>query len=377
MRARSVVCKVPAPKTREYTAGVPESRLGRTTLTDRLRPHPSVHLLAAALFAALLVSTGQPAGAATSVSVQRSRAASVMRQLDLLRTQRDQAAMRERAAEASLQSARAGLAEVRAEISADQHSLADARAALAQVLVSSYKDSQIDMVAYVLAAGSFSDLVSRVDLLDHVSAANRQLIGQIATDQRRLAAAERAREARAQQAAAAATAASAERRRLDAAVAQTQHVLAGVDATIHSLLRQEAARRSQLAGSHPGTGGSTGGGSGSPGGGSDGNQNSNVFYGDCTWYGPGFAGHRTADGEIFDPNALTAASPWLPFNTELRVTNLATGLSVEVRVNDRGPFGRGVLDLTAHAARIVHLSGWQRVRIEVLPPASRIAHVML
>ena len=61
---------------------------------------------------------------------------------------------------------------------------------------------------------------------------------------------------------------------------------------------------------------------------------------------PGSPGSRTADGEIFDPNALTSASPWLPFNTELRVTNLATGLSVQVRVNDRGPFGRGVLDLS-------------------------------
>jgi rare lipoprotein A len=346
--------------------------LGGRQLTDRLRTHPSVYLLAAALIAALLSSSGQPAAAATSLSAERAQAAGVMRQLDLLRTERDQAALRERAAEASLQTARSELAETRAEISADQHSLSDARAALARVLVSSYKDNQIDTVSYVLAAGSFSDLVSRVDLLDHVSAANRELIGQIASDERRLAAAERVRESRAKQAAAAAAAATAERSRLDAAVARSDHVLAGVDATIHSLLRQETARRSHLAGAHPGTGGSSGG-SGSSGGGG----NSNVFYGDCTWYGPGFAGHRTADGEIFDPNALTAASPWLPFNTELRVTNLATGLSVEVRVNDRGPFGRGVLDLSAHAARIVHLSGWQRVRIEVLPPASRIAHVML
>jgi len=121
-----------------------------------------------------------------------------------------------------------------------------------------------------------------------------------------------------------------------------------------------------------GCSGSGGGNSGSGGSGSG-----NVFYGDCTWYGPGFAGHRTASGEIFDPNALTAASPWLPFNTELRVTNLATGLSVQVRVNDRGPFGRGVLDLSAHAARIVGLSGWQRVRIAVLPQASRPAQLML
>jgi len=133
-------------------------------------------------------------------------------------------------------------------------------------------------------------------------------------------------------------------------------------------LAGERKRRTQLAATHgdgsnpsssTGSGGSGGSGGGSP-------PTSNVFYGESTWYGPGFAGHRTADGEIFNPNALTCASPWLPFNTQLRVTNLATGLSVQVRVNDRGPFGRGVLDLSAHAAQIVHLSGWQRVRIQIL-----------
>ena len=64
---------------------------------------------------------------------------------------------------------------------------------------------------------------------------------------------------------------------------------------------------------------------------------------------------------------LTCANPWLPFGTLLRVTNLATGLSVQVRVNDRGPFGGGVIDLSLHAAQIVPLSGWQRVRIEICP----------
>ena len=119
-------------------------------------------------------------------------------------------------------------------------------------------------------------------------------------------------------------------------------------------LAAEQARRARLAGNTgapppPESGGGQGG-----------------FSGEASWYGPGFAGDRTADGEIFNPNALTCASPWLPFNTQLRVTNLATGLSVQVRVNDRGPFGRGVLDLSAHAAQIVHLSGWQRVRIQLL-----------
>jgi len=120
-------------------------------------------------------------------------------------------------------------------------------------------------------------------------------------------------------------------------------------------LAAEQARRDRLAQSDGGT--TTGGGT---------TPTGRVFYGDCTWYGPGFAGDPTASGEIFDPNKLTAASPWLPFNTILRVTSTVTGKSVTVRVNDRGPFGHGVLDLSEHAARIIGLSGWQRVRIEIV-----------
>ena len=72
---------------------------------------------------------------------------------------------------------------------------------------------------------------------------------------------------------------------------------------------------------------------------------------------PALPGTAPPTARSSTPTRCTCASPWLPFNTQLRVTNLATGLSVQVRVNDRGPFGRGVLDLSAHAAQIVQLSG--------------------
>jgi rare lipoprotein A len=234
---------------------------------------------------------------------------------------------------------------------------------LAQELVATYKNGGGDPVAYVLAAGSFSDLLSRVDVLRRADSAGSDLITQISAAQHTIQAQEQAQQAAVQQAATAAQDAATARTQLDTAITRARAVLAHVNASIQTLLAGERKRRAQLADTH-GDGSSTssagsGGSGGSP-------PPSNVFYGDSTWYGPGFAGHRTADGEIFDPNALTCASPWLPFNTQLRVTNLATGLSVQVRVNDRGPFGRGVLDLSAHAAQIVHLSGWQRVRIQIL-----------
>jgi rare lipoprotein A len=80
-------------------------------------------------------------------------------------------------------------------------------------------------------------------------------------------------------------------------------------------------------------------------------------------------GERTANGEQYDPNELTAAHPSLPFGTRLRVTNVSTGRSVTVRVNDRGPFVRGrVVDVSYSAARalgMVH-AGVANVKLDVV-----------
>ena len=72
----------------------------------------------------------------------------------------------------------------------------------------------------------------------------------------------------------------------------------------------------------------------------------------ASWYGQEFAGRITANGEIFDPQLLTAAHRTLPFGTILEVTNPANGQQVQVRINDRGPFvGNRILDLSYGAAR--------------------------
>jgi rare lipoprotein A len=85
----------------------------------------------------------------------------------------------------------------------------------------------------------------------------------------------------------------------------------------------------------------------------------------ATWYGNEHAGNRTASGEIFNPNGLTAAHRTLPFGTCLRVSNPKTGRSVAVRVNDRGPFTKGVsLDLSHGAARAIGMSGTQSVSVK-------------
>lgn len=91
--------------------------------------------------------------------------------------------------------------------------------------------------------------------------------------------------------------------------------------------------------------------------------------GDASWYGPGFVGKRTSNGERYDMEQMTAAHKILPMNTWVRVDNLKNGKSVVVRINDRGPFVDGrVIDLSKAAARklgvIAH--GTAPVRITAL-----------
>jgi rare lipoprotein A len=87
----------------------------------------------------------------------------------------------------------------------------------------------------------------------------------------------------------------------------------------------------------------------------------------ASYYGGEFQGRRTASGARYDQHALTCAHPRLPFGTRLRVTDLETGRSVEVTVNDRGPYAPGrIVDLSLAAARKLGIvqRGLARVRVE-------------
>ena len=89
----------------------------------------------------------------------------------------------------------------------------------------------------------------------------------------------------------------------------------------------------------------------------------------ASWYGPGYHGKTTASGERFDQDALTAAHPSWSFGTRVKVTFLATGKSVVVRVNDRFPGTKGrIIDLSREAARRIGLigPGTGRVRLVVV-----------
>ena len=98
----------------------------------------------------------------------------------------------------------------------------------------------------------------------------------------------------------------------------------------------------------------------------------------ASWYGPGFHGKLTANGETYDQNAMTAAHKTLPLPSIVRVTNLENGRSIKVTVNDRGPYAFGrVIDMSRRGAQLLgfHGKGTARVRVRILAEESRmLAH---
>jgi peptidoglycan lytic transglycosylase len=93
----------------------------------------------------------------------------------------------------------------------------------------------------------------------------------------------------------------------------------------------------------------------------------------ASWYGPSLAGHKTTSGKHYDPEGLTAASKTLPIGSVVKVSNPRNGKSVNVRIDDRGPFVRGrSLDLSHHAAKslgILH-KGVTQVKVQKITPPS-------
>ncbi len=94
----------------------------------------------------------------------------------------------------------------------------------------------------------------------------------------------------------------------------------------------------------------------------------------ASWYGPDFHGGKTSNGEIFDETKFTAAHRTLPMPSLVRVTNLENGVSINVKVNDRGPYARDrIIDLSSAAAEVLDIKekGTARVKVEILPEESK------
>lgn len=101
------------------------------------------------------------------------------------------------------------------------------------------------------------------------------------------------------------------------------------------------------------------------------NKYGETITGTASWYGGIFIGRKTANGEIFTSQSLTAANKTLPFNTRVLVTNLNNSKSVIVRINDRGPYvGDRIIDLSYAAAKAIDMigTGTAPVRLEIVKP---------
>ncbi|MDA1310415.1 MAG: septal ring lytic transglycosylase RlpA family protein, partial [Proteobacteria bacterium] len=99
----------------------------------------------------------------------------------------------------------------------------------------------------------------------------------------------------------------------------------------------------------------------------------------ASWYGPNFHSKPTANGEVFDQNAVSAAHRTLPLPSVVRVTNLENGRALVVRINDRGPFAHGrIIDMSRRGAQLLGFErrGTARVRVQLLPRESREAAKM-
>lgn len=318
-------------------------------------------ILAALVVAVALALLSVPAGAGAdsgSTESLRSKAAQVMADIDRLDARRADAVAAEQRAHDRLVAARATLSQTEVRINAAEGTVKAAEQRLADVLVAAYKQSDNgDATQYLFGAGSFSDLINRVDVLDRMANSEAGVIAEVEAARKRLDADRRAQQQAVAEANQAVTDAAAARASVDRLLADRHATLAAVSSSIRSSISHEEHRRTHLATTtHSVDSGGTA-------------QGGAVFYGDATWYGWVLAGHTTASGEIFDPMKLTCANPWLPFGTLVKVT--LGGRSVVVKVNDRGPFGGGVIDLSLRAAQLIGLYsiGRANVRVEVVGSA--------
>ena len=92
-----------------------------------------------------------------------------------------------------------------------------------------------------------------------------------------------------------------------------------------------------------------------------------TFKGKASYYGDKYDGRKTASGEVFDQDKLTAAHRTLPFGTKCKVTNIKNGKNVEVIINDRGPFIKSrIIDLSKAAAKKIDMSKDGVIEVEVM-----------
>jgi rare lipoprotein A (peptidoglycan hydrolase) len=313
-----------------------------------------------------------PTATASPLSAKRAEAARVAAEVDSLTRQAGLLADRYAEASRRLDQTRTQIATTTLRIHAATRTLHAAEDALAQMLVQGYKSSgEVDATAYVLSSGSFQQLVTRMDVMDRVAQSHGDLVENVKDARRQLEAARRDLRDQEQRRRQAKDQAHAAEESIRAVVQARSARLAGLRSDIRRLVEAEQARLARQAAAAAAAAEQAAASAATPATLSAPPAvapAAGVQQGLATWYGPGFEGQPTASGELFDPNAMTAAHRWLPFGTRVRVTDVASGRSVVVRINDRGPFSAAIIDLTPAAANAlgIYRAGSASVRVEPL-----------
>jgi peptidoglycan hydrolase CwlO-like protein len=329
-------------------------------------------LLALLLTAAL--ETATPPAAAADLATTRARAQEVADRVSALEHRLAELRARRARTAADVAATTRRIAALEARMTPLRARLASARARYVERAVEAYKGGAPTELALVLSADELSDLFDWAEAAARAAAADRRSLGELLGALRAQERLQTAVDGRKQRLLAAEEALAAIDRRMEAALARRRARLEQLQEEIRRL--EERARLAALRAAAAGGYGSeafaellrpTGPATAIP----DGYVGTGiVFEGIASWYGPGFEGEATANGQMFDPHLYTAASRDLPFGTILHVTYEGEG--VVVVINDRGPYLQDrILDLSQAAAEAIGLGlGWVQAEIVIPEPLS-------
>jgi rare lipoprotein A (peptidoglycan hydrolase) len=312
-------------------------------------------LLAACLVAGLIASASAQSASAADLETVRARAQSVADEVTALERRLDDQRQRREGLDQRIVELSGQIGSLEAEIHDIERRLDEARDLYVERAIESYKSGTTGVrLEMLLAAESISELITVAEINSVAVSIDGRRLQELEDARLDIEEAQDALDERKQEQIEARAEVEAVGTEIAATLDDRRSLLAELTDEVMELER--AARRAAETSPVPTTiqqtlpAAST---AGLP----DGYASTGVHFGGvASWYGPGFAGNSTANGEIFDPMGMTAASKELPFNTLLFVKY--NGRGVVVRINDRGPYvGDRILDLSQGAAQAIGLSG--------------------
>lgn len=327
-----------------------------------LRRTAVARALAVGLAAGLAAAGASPRALADDLAELRSKAQAVADRVTVLEHRLERLRARHARLQVKINAESREIGRLELEISEAERARRDALARYVERAVELYKMGGGMRLALLLSARSLADMVQAANLSSAAARVDMGVLQQYQDAVARAEAAQALADARKQSLLAKQRAIARVAEQIRATLAERRSVLADLTAEIERL--EQLARAQALASSL-----SLGDVFGGPAPGiPDGYVSTGVtFEGVASWYGPGFEGNTTANGETFDPRLYTAASRDLPFNTILHV--VFQGRGVVVRINDRGPYvDDRILDLSQAAAQAIGLSGIGWVRATIIVP---------